>query len=131
MWKRRIMESEVESDGDRSERLARDIASMKWKVNVIWYLLVTAVVAAGGSAFAVGGWLIERGAKEEAHSISHKLLEQHGADHERRLREVEVLVQQTAQRVTDHLTGHASRRSDSSWQQQPSPLLVPPSNVSR
>ncbi len=94
---------------------AEELRSIKWKVNIIWYLLVTVAVAAGGSVFTVAKFLKSSGGDTREHDIAHRTLGVHDGDHEVRLRAVEVTTQQNMLRMSDHLTSHPGRRSDSAW----------------
>lgn len=87
------------------EDFEKQFKSMRWKVNVIWAVLVLALTAAGGSTIAAAKWLRESGKNE----LQEQLLIEHDKDHEIRIRRVEDTANQNSSRINDHLTGHRGR----------------------
>jgi hypothetical protein len=104
---------------------AEEIKALKWKVGVIWWLLIAAATAAGGSVFAVGKFLRTSGADAREHEMKHEQSERREEDFEKRIRAIEIRSEQNSTRITDHLTGHPGRRSDAAW--PPLPPTQPPS----
>lgn len=73
------------NDVKRSAGPSDEIRSMRVKVNVMWALLLAALIAAGGSLVTVARSLKDSG-KEE---LQRQQLIEHDSDHERRLRRLE------------------------------------------
>lgn len=97
----------IEAMGKRTpaavlEDFEKQFKAMRWKVNVMWAILVVVLTAAGGSTIAVAKWLRESGRTE----FQDKMLIDHDADHEKRIRDMEELSKRNSSRIDDHLSGH-------------------------
>lgn len=102
---RQLIEDGAVKPDDVAE-VAKQIRSMKWKVNVIWAVLVLALSAAGGSLVAVAKWLKESGKNE----LQEQIMLDRSLDHDRRIRAIEDVSNRNAWRIDDHISGHRDRR---------------------
>jgi hypothetical protein len=64
---------------------AEELRQLRVKVNIMWALLMFALISAGGSLLAVTRWLKDSGGDE----VRQKQLDEKVDDHERRLRRIE------------------------------------------